>query len=375
VRRSSRLTVALDVLPLAGSPTGVGMSCGQLLRSLAARSDVEVSAFAVARGAAAVRDLLPAGVAFRSVPIPTRVVHAAWRVVGVPSAEVIAGRVSVVHGTNFVVPPARRTATVVTVNDATPWKYPDLCAAASRAYPALVRRAVRTGAFVHTASHYVAGELSELISVRLDSIRVIAYGPPASAASPPVDRPLGVAKPPYILAIGTVEPRKDYPRLVEAFAELAALDTELRLVIAGADGWGSGALDQAISASGCGDRILRLGYVNDSVRASLLGGAAVLAYPSLYEGFGFPPLEAMAAGIPVVATAGGAVPEVVGDGAVVVPLGDTAALAAALARVISDEQLRADLVARGREQVGRLSWDDTAEAMVGLYVDAAHARA
>ena len=381
------LSVALDASPLAGSPTGVGVSCDQLLRALATRSDVAVSAFAVTRRAAAVKDQLPPGVAFRGLPIPTRAFHAAWRILGVPSAEFVAGPVSVVHGTNFVVPPSRRAATVVTINDATPWIYPQLCAPASRAYPSLVRQAVRRGAFVHTASHFVAAELTGLISVRLESIRVIAYGPPPVASGRAVAEGRAVAagldagtsptavERPYILAIGTIEPRKDYPRLVEAFAELATTHAELRLVIAGAEGRGSQALDDAVRAARCGDRIVRLGYVNDSLRSSLLDGAAALAYPSVYEGFGFPPLEAMAAGIPVVVTAGGAVPEVVGDGAVVVPVGDTAALAGALGQVISDDQLRLDLVARGHAQVSRYSWDATAEAMVALYVDAAAARA
>jgi glycosyltransferase involved in cell wall biosynthesis len=374
VIRASRLAVALDVLPLAGSPTGVGVCCDQLVRALARRSDVDVSTFAVSRRAGAVRRRLPAGVAFRALPLPTRAVHAAWRIVGIPSADFVAGRVSVVHGTNFVVPPRRRVATVITINDATPWKYPELCAPASRAYPRLVGRAVLRGAFVHTASHYVAAELSELLSVRLESIRVIPYGPPVESGLRMGRAPV-VVEPPYILAIGTIEPRKDYPSLVAAFAELAATHRELRLVIAGAEGRGSKALDGAITAARCGARVVRLGYVDDSVRASLLAAATVLAYPSLYEGFGFPPLEAMAAGIPVVATAGGAVPEVVGDGALVVGVGDTAALAGALEQVVSDDQLRSDLVARGREQLARYSWDATAEAMVALYADAADANA
>ncbi len=365
------LAVALDVLPLAGSPTGVGVCCEQLLRALVARSDVEVRAFAVARRAKDVRDRLPAGVAFRPLAIPTRVAHGAWRHVGFPSAEFVAGRVSVVHGTNFVVPPPRHIAAVVTINDVTPWKYPELCAPASLAYPALALQAVQRGAFVHTASRQVAGELSELIGVRPESVRVIPYGLPPGAG-PRANGPAPVEGP-YLLAISTIEPRKDYPTLVRAFAQLTGAPRRLRLVIAGAEGRGSPALDAAVAASGVADRVVRLGYVEDPVRSSLLAGALALAYPSIYEGFGFPPLEAMAAGIPVVVTAGGAVPEVVGDGALVVPVGDVAALAGALERLLVDEELRAELVARGRAQAGRYSWAATAEAMVTLYVEAAAA--
>lgn len=376
-----RLAVALDVLPLAGSRTGAGVCCDQLLRALAVRRDVKVTAFAVARRAGSVRDRLPAGVTFRPLAVPTRLVHRAWRAVDVPSAERIAGGVSVVHGTNFVVPPPRHAAAVVTVNDATPWKYPELCAAASLDYPALVRRAVRRGALVHTASHYVAGELADLLGVALDRVRVIPYGlppgpsalaaPRAGEAAVPRRGPVDGA---YVLAISTVEPRKDYPTLVKAFARLAGAHPELRLVVAGAKGRGSPALDAVVAAERLFDRVVRLGYVDDSVRSSLLAGASALAYPSLYEGFGFPPLEAMACGVPVVVTAGGAVPEIVGDGALVVPVGDVGALAAGLERVLSDEELRAELIVRGRAQARRYSWTATAEAMVALYKDAVESR-
>jgi glycosyltransferase involved in cell wall biosynthesis len=170
-----------------------------------------------------------------------------------------------------------------------------------------------------------------------------------------------------VLALGAVEPRKDLPTLVMAFAELARAHVDLRLVVAGPEGRGEPAFAAAVAACGVADRVVRVGYLREDERQSLLDGAAVLAYPSLYEGFGFPPLEAMAAGVPVVATAAGAVPEVVGDAAELVAPGDVEALARALARVIDDTGLRAKLIEAGRVRASSFNWESAATSMIELY--------
>jgi len=179
---------------------------------------------------------------------------------------------------------------------------------------------------------------------------------------------------PYVLALGAVEPRKDLPTLVEAFAEIASTHQDLELVVAGPDGWGTPAFAAAVASSGVARRVVRLGYLEQGHRQSLLREASVLAYPSLYEGFGFPPLEAMAAGVPVVATRAGAVPEVVGDAAELVVPGDAAALAGALARVIDDGDLRARLVEAGRVRVASFTWASSVALMMDLYELAARDR-
>jgi len=118
------------------------------------------------------------------------------------------------------------------------------------------------------------------------------------------------------------------------------------------------------------DRIIRSGYLDDTTLAGVLRGASVLAYPSKYEGFGLPPLQAMAAGIPVVATAGGAVPEVVGDGAWLVDTGDGEALAQQIVRALAGGEDVAALIARGRARSAEFTWDRCAEGLAGLYRDA-----
>ncbi len=178
----------------------------------------------------------------------------------------------------------------------------------------------------------------------------------------------------YVLAIGTIEPRKNLPSLVRAFDRVAADDPALRLVIAGGNGWGTEAVDAAVAVSGFGARIRRLGYVPEHDHADLLAGAALLAYPSLYEGFGHPPFEAMAAGVPVVTTTAGSLPEVIGDAACFVPPGDDDALAAAITQVLTDDNLRRDLVARGRMRVRAFPWSAAIDGFVDLYRRVAAAR-
>lgn len=370
------MRVALDVTALLGAATGVGTFCAGALEGLAARGDLAVRAFAVSwRRRGEIVDKLPAGVVAVRRPMPARPLHWAWRRLPLPPAEWLVGEVEVVHGTNFVAPPARRAAVVVTVHDLTALRFPEMCEPASLGFPEQIRRALSKGAWVHTPSEWVAAEVVELLGADPARVRAVHHGAcghprPASsgAGASRLVLPPGVGR--YVLALGTVEPRKDLPGLVRAFDLVAGERSDVGLVVAGTDGWGAAALDAAVAASPFKERIIRLGYVAPPRRDALLAGAAVLAYPSVYEGFGLPPLEAMSRGVPVVATRAGALPEVLGDGAELVDVGDRVGLAGAIAGLLDDEVASGALGAAGRRRASRFSWERCAEGLVSIYRDA-----
>lgn len=369
---ADRLRVAVEATPLIGRPTGVGAFCAGILEGLAARPDAAPAAFAISwRRRHAIASRVPPGVDVVRRAMPARPLHAAWASLDVPPLEWFVGPADVVHGTNYVVPPTRRAARVVTVHDLTTVRFPELCTPATLAFPGLVRRAVARGAWVHTHSQSVAAEVVELFGAPEGRVRAVPSGVPPLAA-PDAGAPgrfLPVACR-YVLAVGTAEPRKDLPGLVRAFDALAATRPDVALVLAGPPGWGSAELGQAVTAAAARQRIVRTGWVDDSTLAGLLAGASVLAYPSVYEGFGYPPLQAMAMGTPVVATRDGSLEEVLGDAALLVAVRDVGALADALAAVLDSESTAAALAERGRARAAGYSWDRCAAGLMSLYRDA-----
>jgi glycosyltransferase involved in cell wall biosynthesis len=367
--QGSRLRVALDATALLGVPTGVGVFTSSVLEALVERGELEVSAFAISwRKRHELASHVPDGVSTEQRAMPARPLTMLWSRSNLAHAERFLGPVDVVHGTNFTVPPTTRAGQVVTVHDLTFLRFPELCQRDTLRYPALIARALRRGAVVHTPSSFVAEELRDQFSVGPHQVVAVHSGIPAlpdpdEAAAAEIIAPGR----PYILSVGTAEPRKDLPGLVQAFAALAAEEPELLLVLAGPPGWGSEQLDEAVTASGVAHRIVQPGYVSGPALSALLRRARVLAYPSLYEGFGFPPLQAMAVGVPVVTTRAGALNEIVGGASLMVEPGDTEALADALRIAVSDEAQRSVLITAGATRVRDFSWARTAQGLTELY--------
>jgi glycosyltransferase involved in cell wall biosynthesis len=155
---------------------------------------------------------------------------------------------------------------------------------------------------------------------------------------------------------------------------VAAHQQDVALVLAGPPGWGEQALTSAVAASGARERIVRAGWVEQADLAALFEHASLLAYPSLYEGFGFPPLQAMRAGVPVVATRAGSLPEVLGDGALLVDAGDHEGLVEALEAGLGDEVLRGRLIAAGTDWCARYTWERCGAGLEALYRDTTDSR-
>ncbi len=360
------MSVAVDATPLLGQRSGVGEFVMGLLGGLGRDSEVDAGAFAVSwRRRHSAQEQLPGGITFIDRPLPARPVHLSWRVTSLPPFEWVARGYEVVHGTNFVVPPTRTMGKVVTVHDLTFLHYPRYCHPSVLRYGSLLNMALSQGAFVHTPSAYVRDEVIEAFSLDSGRVYAVPHGIPVGFHEGTQD--VQVYEKPFILALSTLEPRKGIVDLLRAFAEVASLDQEVELWIAGGKGWGTQEFDEVLAHSPFRRRVRLLGYVDEGTRRWLLKSARVFVYPSHYEGFGFPPLEAMAMGTPVVTTNVGALPEVLGDSAKFVPSRDPVALAGALSEVLSHQEIAQDLRTRGYLRAKSYDWDRCAKGMIDLY--------
>ncbi|GAB3296185.1 glycosyltransferase family 4 protein [Parasphingorhabdus pacifica] len=363
--------VAIAEQLLAPVPGGTGRYTRELLGAMAATAPDGWRISSVVSSSGDPASATVDGVAGpKVIRLPRRALIAAWER-GLPPWP--GG--DVVHAMTPLAPAARRgRGLVVTVHDAVPWTHPEtLTPRGVNWHRRAIRRAARHADALVVPTRVVADELADHVDLAAP-VHVIGEGvhprlltEPARATTPAPATTAGLP-PAYVLAIGTVEPRKGYEHLVRALARPGA--PEVPLLIAGRPGWGDLDLERLARGLGLPDgRVRMLGGVPDDELVALLRHATALAVPSLAEGFGLPLLEAMATGIPVVHSDAPALVEVAADAGLAVPRADSGALASALRVVVDDPARRAELAEAGLRRATRFTWESAARAMWNLQLD------
>jgi glycosyltransferase involved in cell wall biosynthesis len=314
----------------------------------------------------------------RRLPLNNRLLTAGWQRLRLPvPVELFSGPLDLLHAPDFVAPPTRRARRLVTVHDLTFLVVPEHAHPQLRAYLGdAVPRSVRAADHVFADSEATKLDLQRLLDVPEEKISVVYVG------ADPRFRPLreeeriearaaltgaGVPDGPYLLTVGTVEPRKNHVGLLRAFAELRRRGAPHRLVIAGKRGWLDEPIFAAVDALRLGELVTFLDFFPDDLLPALYACADLFLLPSFYEGFGIPLLEAMGCGTPAIVADRPSLPEIAGGAAVLVEPEDTAALAEATWSLLHDATGQAELRSRGLARARDFDWRDSAERVLARY--------
>lgn len=379
------MRIALDVSAIRhGLTNGVAVYTANLARELV-RLDVDVMAWFCARSSGAadavLDELASAGAEIVRGRAPWRwSPDGAWWLPWTPPDRSLLDRVDVWHLGEFHLPTVTATPVVATVHDLTTLTHPDHHLLINRVVHRrrlrwIGRHALRVIAVSRSTKRDLAAR------TRMDPTRISVVHEACGHRRSPhpggfdiLRRRYGIRRP-YVLTVGTLEPRKNQERLIRAFESLPASAGALDLVLVGGKGWRAGSVLRAIEASPARTRIHRLGPVSERALSTLYANALVFAYPSVYEGFGLPVLEAMARGTPVLTSNVSSLPEVAGDAALLVDPGSVDSIRSGLERLVDDPDLRERLIASGREREATFSWKRAARETLAVYREAVEASA
>jgi len=391
------MRVGFDIGPITRARSGVGNYCLELLRALLEIDGLDVSGFAASTRRLDL-EALGRPLARRHLPVPTRVMYQVWSLLGMPAVDSMLGGVDVYHATNYFLPPVKRAKRVLTIHDVAFKKHPELCS------PKIVGPfSAKVAAFAREADAVIADSEStrtdtiKLLGVKPERVHTVrlavdwAFRPmPYEKAFEIVEKKYDIRRP-YLLFVGTIEPRKNLLGLLKAFRQVRSQYPH-QLVIAGAKGWGFnevsnlaygddwGVLGESLAIGELGvsggvnrklqdklRQVIMTDYVEQMDMSALYRAADAFMFPSFYEGFGLPVLEAMACGCPVITANNSSLPEVGGDAAEYCDAHDVDSIADAMRRVLSSAELREQMTQRGFAQAAKFSWKQTAEQTAAVY--------
>ena len=353
-------------------PTGAGVYTLALAEAMAAIGHTDDLVLFHAAHAFVPPEVEALPVQRREFALERDALYASWTESRRPAPQTICGPLDVVHAPGAMLPPGGAAAVVATVHDLAPLRFPERYPRAARlTLKRGLRFAAREADRIITPSQFTADEVQELLGVERDRLRIVPHG---VAMSPP-DRDRaskflaerGITEP-YVLWLGTQEERKNVLAVLDAFEQVSRSDPDVTLVVHGPQGWLGAEVADGIRRRRLQDRsqVSEGGLLREEL-AALYSRASVFVFPSIYEGFGLPVLEAMACGAPVITSDRSAMPESAGDAAVLVDPDDHDALGDALGALLADGDARADRARRGRERAADFTWEVSARRTWDVY--------
>jgi len=372
-------TIAIDYTPAIRQRAGIGRIIrGQVQALIASNPGYDFRLFVV--GALSTADRQAAPLPLHSTPLSERNMVRLWHRLNSPLPPVnwfTGGPLDLFHATDFVLAPSNARRKIVTVHDLAFLFYPEAAMASLQRYlNVVVPRSVRRADHLLADSQHTANDLQEQWQIPAEQITVVQgavdharFRPITDAAQLAAVRTrYGIGESPFILGLSTLQPRKNFVRLIEAF-HLArqTIDLPHKLVIGGGKGWLYETIFARVQALGLTDVVLLPGFIADEDLPALYSAAELFAFPSLYEGFGLPILEAQACGTPVLTADNSCLPEAGGAGALYCKAEDVASIAEALLTLAQDADMRQRLRASGLTNAAQFTWERSAQQLLAAY--------
>ena len=375
--QSGQARIAIDYTAALEQGGGIGRYTRELVRALATfETDLKFHLFVMGQEAGSLPNAPAENFTWKSSRISYDWFARLWHRASLPlHVENWVGDVCLYHATDFTLPPVRKsTSTILTVHDLSFIRAPETATKTLRDYlNRVVPSSIRRADHVLADSESTRQDILEIYGTSPDKVSVLYSGVesrflPVTGKNEieRVRQKYGLGAEDFIFSLGTVQPRKNYGRLVEAFHRLDRQD--MLLVIAGGKGWLEETFYQKLDELDLRDRVKMIGFADDLDLPALYSAASVFAFPALYEGFGLPPLEAMACGTPVVTSNLSSLPEVVGDAGIQVDPYNVDAIADALDTFLNDTQLANRYQTRGLERAKMFSWEQSARQLFNNYL-------